>query len=599
MVRDVHFRIKKMECLVESMSADPFKHRQELLERLDILRNNDSFCDVTISVKSKEFRAHRAVLAAASPFFLTLLTSNMKESNEQLIKVELEEATESVMEDALKYLYTGNVTVVEERAHNLIATANYLLLPSLKTMAGNILKEAVSTENCLFNYYFAEKYECVELKEKCRKVINSNFSFVMETEDFLNLDVKQVMEWVLSDDVIVNAEEDIFQGIVKWVSHNKSEREDYFLELLSQVRMTSVSQDFLLNQLPKEELVISNSKIGLNFVLDAMKRKLSETDERAIQQPRKCLSTHIEGIFLCGGRKTLCYFPQKNIWYRMPDTLFEHDHSTFTPAEFMHKIYIFDVGSHKFDESTAKVMEYLEDNNTWAAAQGAAASIDITHYTVLNGDLYALHLQYHKTDIYRYDAETNDWDGVESLAFGQRDACIVTDEQFLYIIGGRDTSRTSRYDSRDTKLEELACVNKRRCDAFGAAMNGKIYIGGGTMTGLSLFGHNVHSSCEVYNPATNEWQLMPSLKVPRCSASMVHVQGRLYVLGGTSVTESYSHTRALTVEMFDSERNEWKEISQIPVERFESQEEMKKGKRFKACCASLSKKVINKRKPLS
>ena len=177
-------------------------------------------------------------------------------------------------------------------------------------------------------------------------MINSNFSVVMETEDFLNLDVKQVMEWVLSDDVIV-----------KWVSHNKSEREDYFLELLSQVRMTSVSQNFLLNQLPKEELVISNSKIGLNFVLDAMKRKLSETDEKAIQQPRKCLLTHMEGIFLCGGRKTLCYFPQKNIWYRMPDTLFEHDHSTFTPAEFMHKIYIFDVGSHKVDESTAKVME--------------------------------------------------------------------------------------------------------------------------------------------------------------------------------------------------------------------------------------------------
>ena len=116
-----------MESLAESMSVDPSKHRQELLERLDIPRNNDSFCDVTIAVKDKEFKAHRAVLAAASPFFLTLLTSDMKESNEQLIKVELEEATESVMEDALKYLYTGNVTVVEERAHNLIATANFLL----------------------------------------------------------------------------------------------------------------------------------------------------------------------------------------------------------------------------------------------------------------------------------------------------------------------------------------------------------------------------------------------------------------------------------------------------------------------------------------
>ena len=579
-----------MECLAESMSVDPSKHRQELLERLDILRNNDSFCDVTIAVKDKEFKAHRAVLAAASPFFLTLLTSDMKESNEQLIKVELEEATECVMEDALKYLYTGNVTVVEERARNLIATANFLLLPSLKTMAGNVLKDAVSTENCLFNYYFAEKYECVELKEKCRDLINSNFSVVMETEDFLNLNVKQVMEWVSNDDVMVDAEEDIFQGIVKWVSHNKSEREDHFLELLSQVRMTSVSQDFLLNQLPKEELVVSNSKIGLNFVSDAMKIKLTETDEQAIQQPRKCLLTHTEGIFLCGGRKTLCYFPKKNMWYGVADTLFEHDHSTFTPAQYMHKIYIFDGGSHKMAESMARVMEYLEDNNSWAAAQEATASIDITHYTVLNGDLYVLHLAYDGAEMYRYDAETNNWGGIKSLPFVQWQSCIVTDGQFLYIIGG-NTTRTSRYDSIDNKFEELACVKGRRWYAFGAALNGKIYVAGGQ----SSLNYSVLSSCDVYNPATNEWQVMPSLKEPRLNASMVCFAGELYVLGGKNA----GHERELTVEMFDSERNEWIFISQIPVERFESQEEMKKKKVFKACFARLSKRVINKLKPVN
>ena len=583
-----------MERLGESMSVDPSKHRQELLERLDILRNNGSFCDVTIAVKDKEFKAHRAVLAAASPFFLALLTSNMKESNEQMIKVELEEATESVMEDALKYLYTGNVMVVEERAHNLIATANYLLLPSLKTMAGNVLKETVSTENCLFNYYFADKYEVVELKEKCREVINSNFSVVMETGNFLNLDVKQVMEWVSNDDVIVNAEEDIFHGIVKWVSHNKSEREHYFRELLSQVRMTSVSQDFVLNQLPKEELVISNSKIGLNFLVDFMKVKLNATDGQAIQQPRKCFETHMEGIFLCGGRKTLCYFSQKNMWYKMADTLLEH--SSFTPAQYKHKIYILDAGSHQIDEAyKERVMEYLQDNNTWAADQYTASGVYITHYTVLNVELYALSLAPDEAKIYRYNAECDNWDLMASLPFGQQDACIVTDEQFLYIIGGRRTSRTSRYDSRDKKLEELACVNEGRFNSFGAAMNGKIYIAGGHSIN-SYF--KLLSSCEVYNSATNEWQVMPSLKVPRHSASMVCFQGRLYVLGGTSVTDGCSYTRALTVEMFDSERNEWTQISQIPVERFESQEEMNRGKKFRACSASFCKKVMNKLKPL-
>ena len=581
-----------MESLAESMSVDPSKHRQELLERLDILRNNDSFCDVTIAVKDKEFKAHRAVLAAASPFFLTLLTSDMKESNEQLIKVELEEATESVMEDALKYVYTGNVTVVEERAHNLIATANFLLLPSLKTMVGNVLKETVSTQNCVFNYYFADKYECVELKEKCREVINTNFSVVMETEDFLKLDQKQVMEWVSNDDVIVNAEEDIFKGIVKWVSHNMSGREENLPELLHQVRLPFVSHDFLINELVNEELLTKNSAFCSQFMIHAIKSLLSSNDGEASHQPRKCQVTHVEGIFLCGGKKTLCYFPQTNMWHRMADTLFEHDYSTFTPAQYKHKVYIFDVGSHKVDEATARVMEYLEDNNTWAAAKGAAASINITHYTVLYGDLYALSLKFNKAEIYRYNAECNNWDGMESLPFGQQDACIVTDEQFLYIIGGRDTSRTSRYDSRDKKLEELACVNEGRFNSFGAAMNGKIYIAGG----LSSSNYKALSSCEVYNTATNEWQLMLSLKVPRLGASMVHYQGRLYVLGGTSVTNGGSYIRGLTVEMFDSERNDWTEVSQIPVERFESQEEKSKGKRFKACSASLSKKAINKLK---
>ena len=582
-----------MESLAESMSVDPSKHRQELLERLDIPRNNDSFCDVTIAVKDKEFKAHRAVLAAASPFFLTLLTSDMKESNEQLIKVELEEATESVMEDALKYLYTGNVTVVEERAHNLIATANFLLLPSLKTMAGNVLKETVSTENCVFNYYFADKYECVELKEKCREVINTNFSVVMETEDFLKLDQKQVMEWVSSDDVIVNAEEDIFKGIVKWVSHNMSGREENLPELLHQVRLPFVSHDFLLTELVKEELLTKNSAFCSQFMIHVIKSLLSSNDGEASYQPRKCQVTHIEGIFLCGGRKTLCYFPQTNMWHRMVDTLFEH--SIFTPAQYKDKIYILDVGSHKMDEATARVMEYLEVNNAWAAAQGTAASINITHYAVLNVDLYALCLAYNKGEIYRYNSECNSWDGLETLAFGQRDACIVTDEQFLYIIGGRDNCRTSRYDSQDKKWEELACISEGRFNAFGAAMNGKVYIAGGIKT--TWPGCTRISSCEVYNPGTNEWQLISSRKVPRHSASMVHFQGRLYVLGGTLLTDAGS--RALTVEMFDSERNEWTQISQIPVERFESQEEMKKGKRFKACSASLSKKVMNKLKPLN
>ena len=137
-------------------------------------------------------------------------------------------------------------------------------------------------------------------------------------------------------------------------------------------------------------------------------------------------------------------------------------------------------------------------------------------------------------------------------------------------------------------------VAMREGNAFGAAMNGKIYIAGGSTNDDYL------SSCEVYNPTSDEWQLISSLKERRFNASMLCFQGRLYVLGGTTVPPDCTwKVQALTVEMFNSERNEWTEISQIPVERFESQEEMKKKKVFKACFARLSKNVIHKLKPLN
>ena len=124
-----------MEALPKPIvSVNPSDCHQELVGCLDILRRYQSFCDMKVVVKDRELTAHKAVLAAASPFFLSLLTSDMRESKEHLIRIELEEATASVLEEVLQYVYTGNVSVTEENAHNLMATADYLLLPGLKTI---------------------------------------------------------------------------------------------------------------------------------------------------------------------------------------------------------------------------------------------------------------------------------------------------------------------------------------------------------------------------------------------------------------------------------------------------------------------------------
>ena len=576
-----------MEALSQPITAEPSQYRQEFVQRLDIMRTNESFCDVTITVKGKEFKAHKAVLAAASPFFLTLLTSDMREINEQVIRIELEETTASVMEDVLKYIYTGNVAITEERAHNLMETADYLLLPSHKTIT--------TIQSGVFNYYFAEKYQCIQLNEKSREVINSYFSVVMETEDFLNIDVKQVMEWVSSDDVTVNAEEEVFRGIVKWVPHKKSAREGHFPELLRQIRLTSVSHDFVLNELMREELFTKDTEFGLNFVVDAMKLMTIADNEELNQQPRRCLEKHKDGIFVCGGRKTLCYFPEEDMWYRLADTPFHYQSHTLT--QYKGKIYLFDDEVHKLGES--QVIEfYTPAANSWGAIQRPPVD-RFTSCTVLNGDLYATYFSFFERRIYRYEEEKNWQDEIDAPPTQQKDTCVVASEKFLYVIGGRlstgsVSSAAIRFNPTNNSWEEVAIINDGRSSAFGAAMKGKVFIAGGLQTDWSGI-----STCEVYSPSTNEWQLMPNLKVPRFTASMVCFKEKLYVVGGFTINVHNRCIRALTVEGFDSERNEWKEKSAIPVKSIETPEEAIKDNKFRACFARLSKGVIDELEPLN
>ena len=577
-----------MADLTEPMTADPAKHREDLLERLDALRRKETFCDVTVAVNGKEFKAYKVVLAAASPFFLSLLENDMRERKEQLIEIKLEEATASVMEDVLEYIYTGNVSVTEESCHNLIATADYLLLPGLKTLAVEFLKEKVTVQNCVFNYYFANKYRCTELTEICCSVINLNFSDVMKTDDFLNLDMKQVMEWVSGDDINVRAEEEVFTGIVDWVSHNRSDRESCFPDLIRQIRLRPSSQDILLKKLVNEDLVTTNIEC-MNFVL----RSITDSDESLSREPRNCLKVQVEGIFLCGGRKALCYLPQVNMWYKMVDMSFEHqNHSLLLDRQ---RVYIFS------KQNRCHLVEYyVPSTNLWCSFQSGFkyneqfCSVSAgSGYSFLNALTYNEHIPY----MYTYDINTNKWNMQEESPINRWGVCAISQGHHIYIIGGTQVgdsvaagnTKVERFNPSNESVEEVAPLNEARHDAFGAVMNDKIYVAGGIQMREQRC--ILLNTCEVYDPSTNEWHLMADLCVPRHSASMVCFKEALYVIGGLKNTNNQVVTRELSVEMFDSETSEWKEKGTIPVGG-ESGDERDKQIHYKACTATIHKDVL-------
>ncbi|KAL9950821.1 hypothetical protein ACROYT_G043385, partial [Oculina patagonica] len=128
-----------MEDLQPISAAEQASFCVELTKRLNMQRKQDHLCDVTLVTKDdKEFKAHRNVLSAASPFFHKLLQSDMKENREGIVR--FEEISGSVMEDVLQFIYTGSVEITQENSEDLIATANYLLIPGVKTVSGRFLE---------------------------------------------------------------------------------------------------------------------------------------------------------------------------------------------------------------------------------------------------------------------------------------------------------------------------------------------------------------------------------------------------------------------------------------------------------------------------
>ncbi len=228
------------------------------------------------------------------------------------------------MADILHCIYTGNVQISsQENAENLIATADYLLLSNLKTIAGKFFAQHLNTENCISIYYsIAKLYLCEELIASARKFINSNFTAVAASLEFLNLPSHEVEKWISSDEIVIDAEENVYEFILRWIDHNKSERSVKFGELFRHVRLTTISRDILLSVVVTNELVNEN-KDCLDSVTAALEWFDLPTGHHVPRphSPRTTLELSVMVITLYNRRERdfrTFYLPSTDEWYRLP-----------------------------------------------------------------------------------------------------------------------------------------------------------------------------------------------------------------------------------------------------------------------------------------
>ena len=552
---------------IEDSSWEPIKETDkqqfcvEMMKRLHIQRKNEQFCDVVLEVCNGEdkarFNAHRVVLSAASPFFYSALNNDMKESKEGLIR--LEDTSKIAIEQLLDYLYTGHVDVTEHNAFDLLKIADFLVIPSLKEVSSKVIIQTLSSSNCLMVYYLAVNYRCIELQEKARDFIYANFTRVVEHEDFLNLTVSEVEEWISSDEIKVRGEEDVFQAIVKWAEQNGDGEREKFFKLFRHVRPIYLSRNYVLNEILPHPLVTSD-KACTAFVLDAVKDVSSGSEECFFAQaPRNCLKTTEDCLVVSGDNKTLCYVPYENKWYQMADKA--KSSVLYSTSAYHGKVYInngpgVDYAIERFDpaiNSWAPLMSYSGEMSHFSAA-----------VVYFQGSLYVIGGQKRggvANCVHKYNADSNLWQEVAPMNVSRAGVCAVADKETMYAIGGYANNRTldvvERFDSKMNSWCRVASMLEKKLLPCVAIFNARVFLFRGyTST------HPIHASSriEMYDPTSNMWTAIQGISAPTCFLSVTSFKGSVYVIGN----QTQESPGSLSLWIYDVEKNEWKHCASVP-----------------------------------
>lgn len=150
-----------------------------------MLLDDQKLTDVVLVVDGKEFRAHKAILAARSRVFAAMFEHNMKEK--RLNKVDITDVTDQVLCEMLRFIYTGRVQNLVTMADTLLAAADKYDLERLKVMCEEALCGNLTVENAASVLILADLHNAEQLKAQTIDYINTHASEVTDTPSWNGL----------------------------------------------------------------------------------------------------------------------------------------------------------------------------------------------------------------------------------------------------------------------------------------------------------------------------------------------------------------------------------------------------------------------------
>lgn len=549
-----------------------------LMKQMEVLRKGGILCDAVIAVDDRDLPVHRNVLSATSPFFKNVFSQRSTNPDEN--KITLRNITGQIMEDILHFSYTGEVCIHDGNVRQLLATANFLQLQSLKDMTITYLEQKLSPASSVEILLLAEKHRCDKLLVLAEKIVSDNFAIVSKTEGFKKLTFEILHQFIQSEDLRVLKEEDVYEAVMLWVRSDfgdRREKNNLLPDLLREVRLPLMSPSYV-SEISNDPL-IQHNRDCYDIIMEGKSYHHPNNINRAnfdkkLTRPRKFMGV-VWGIIGVGGwqddkptKDVFAFITSKNNWFPLnPLPEARYSHSVVSCDGF---VYV--LGGR--DENTrlmSSVIRFDPTANKWqsvASLPYPAASLGVC---VFEGQIFVVGGLSNAGSIeivLRYSARNNVWQRVGNLNFPRGGAAIVADEKFMYALGGMrkvgaglnakwQYLNTMEIYRRDTNSWMFGKdMLSKRAHGAAAYLNQHIYLTGGQG---ELFG--INKGMDIYDVLTYEWISVPYFGVPRSMSGISVSDDKFYVIGGfTKEGETVD-----TVETYDANKDRWSKIVSLPI----------------------------------
>lgn len=534
------------------------QHTNKAFESLNEMRRMGLLCDICLVAGDLELHCHKSVLASCSQYFFAMFTNEMSESKaSRIVLMEIDPSALSLLID---FVYTSEIHVTEDNVQTLLPAANILQVTEVREACCEFLQAQLHPSNSLGIRDFADLHACTDLHTYAQTYTEQHFTDVVHYDEFLSMGVESVCKLISSDRLTVSTEEQVYEAVMSWVHHDLPSRQEHVEQLLENVRLPLMAQDYIVQRVEEEPLVKSNSRCK-DYLIEAMKYHLLKTDQKPLYktprtQPRSPIGLP-KVLLVIGGqapkaiRSVECYDFQEERWHQLAEMPSRRCRCGVAVLNGL----VYAVGGFNGSLRVRSIDVYDPLKDTWNSCPSMEARRSTLGVAVLGGNIYAVGgfdgAAGLDTAEY-FDVRAGHWKTMASMSTRRSSVGVGVTGGLLYAVGGYDGASRQCLSSVEcfnplcdvwSNVAEMSC---RRSGAGVGVVDGLLYAVGGHDGPL------VRKSVEAYNPEVNTWAPVADMHMSRRNAGVVANGNKLYVVGGDDGSSNLG-----SVEVYDPTSNKW------------------------------------------